>query len=141
MLEPALIEDARLDESQRRLLGLTDRLLEAIRAGDVETYTSLCAPELSCYEDVCAHRIDGLEFHLHLVRRAALHPEAQPTRQDILTPRVQVYGDCGVVTYTRLCTYEQADGLRWTTYNETRVFARSESSWKLVHFHRSPTGG
>jgi len=141
MFEPDTIEDTRLDDVRRQLLDTTARLLEAIRVGDAETYSSLCAPDLSCYEDVCAHRIDGLEFHLHLVRRAALKPETQPVRQDILTPRVQVYGDCGVVTYTRLCTYDHADGLSWTTFNETRVFVRSGESWKLVHFHRSPTGG
>lgn len=139
MLEPALLDDAGFDEGQRELLRVTATLLEAIRTGDEATYSSLCAPELSCFEDVCPYRVDGVEFHLHLLRYAASHPERQPVRQDILTPRVQVYGETGIVTYTRLCTYEDSTGLRWTTYNETRVFVRMDGVWRMVHFHRSPT--
>lgn len=139
MLEPALLDDARMDADQRELLQLTDQLLEAIRVGDAAFYASVCAPELSCFEDVCPYRVDGVAFHLHLLKRAAERPDAQPVRQDILSPRVQVYGECGVVTYTRLCTYERPDGLVHTTFNETRVYVRQDGAWKMVHFHRSRT--
>lgn len=139
MIEQAMLDDARFDATQRELLMLTDRLLGAIATGDATTYASLCAPELSCYEDVCPYRIDGVDFHLHLVERAALAPEGQPARWDILTPRVQVYGDAAVVTYTRLMTYHEGEETRWETFNETRVFMRSEGQWRMVHFHRSRT--
>lgn len=139
MLEPALLEDARFDPVQRELLEITATLLEAIRTGDVQTYVSLSLPELSCFEDICDYRVDGLGFHLHLLRRAAENPGAQPVRQDILAPRVQVYGDCGIVAYTRLCTYETPE-LRWRTFNETRVFVRRDGAWRMAHFHRTPTG-
>lgn len=137
MLEIAMLDEARLDEDQRDLLAVTDALLTAIATGDAATYASLCLPELSCYEDVCSYRIDGLAFHLHLVARAASHP--QPARTDILTPRVQVYGDTGIVTYTRLITHDDGDGLRWETYNETRVYVKRGGGWKMAHFHRSRT--
>lgn len=137
MLEPALLDDARFDATQRELLRVTDALLEAIRVGDAHTYASLCEPALSCFEDVCPYRVDGLAFHVHLVKRAADRPEEQPVRQDILSPRVQVYGDCGIVTYTRLCTYDGAEGLRHTTFNETRVYVRRNGEWRMAHFHRS----
>jgi len=139
MLEPALLDDARFDDVQRELLKVTDALLEAIRVGDVPTYASLCVPELSCFEDVCPYRVDGMGFHLHLLQRSAARPDANPVRNDILSPRVQVYGDCGIVTYTRLLTYDEPDGLRHATFNETRVFVRLDGGWKLAHFHRSRT--
>ncbi|MBM3493860.1 MAG: DUF4440 domain-containing protein [Armatimonadetes bacterium] len=139
MLESAMLDDARFDAVQRELLDITDRLLTAIAVGDTTTYASLCAPELSCYEDVCQYRIDGLAFHLHLVGRAADAAGSRPARHDILTPRVQVYGDAAVVTYTRLMTCHEAAGTRWETFNETRVFARLDGAWKMVHFHRSRT--
>ena len=138
MLEPALLDDARLDATQRQLLTLTDRLLAAIQSGDDATYVSLCLPELSCFEDIAPYRVDGVEFHRHLVRRAADHPESQPVRQDMLNPRVQVYENCGIVTYTRLCTYEGPDGPYWRAYNETRVYICVEGRWRMAHFHRSP---
>lgn len=139
MIEDAMLDDARFDPVQRELLRLTDRLLGAIATGDAATYVSLCAPELSCYEDVCPYRIDGVDFHLHLVERAAGARDGQPARWDFLTPRVQVYGDAAVVTYTRLMTYHAEEGTRWETFNETRVFARIAGEWKMVHFHRSRT--
>ncbi len=143
-----MLDDARFDQVQRELLAATDAILTAIAAGDAATYASLCVPELSCYEDVCPYRIDGVAFHLHLVQRAASRP--QPVRTDILTPRVQVYGDTGIVTCTRLITHDDAPveseayrnpgaGLRWETFNETRVFVKQGGGWRMVHFHRSRT--
>lgn len=176
MLENAMLDDARFDQVQRELLAATDALLTAIATGDAATYASLCVPELSCFEDVCPYRIDGVAFHLHLVERGAARP--RPARTDILTPRVQVYGDTGIVTYTRLITHDDAAtereasrtpgapaddreasrapgrpvsalssqpsaalsaGLRWETYNETRVFVKQAGAWRMAHFHRSRT--
>lgn len=140
MIETILLDGARLDPVQRELLDITWRMLEAIGTGDAAAYAALSSPELSCFEDVCAYRIDGLEFHLALIRQMAQNPDAQPTRFDILAPRVQVYGDhTGIVTYTRLMTYDENGRPKWRTFNETRVFIRMEGNWKMTHFHRSPT--
>jgi ketosteroid isomerase-like protein len=137
MYEPKLLDDAKLDEVQRDLLAITWRMLDAIHTGDAATYAKYSAPELSCYEDVCAYRIDGLEFHLTLIRQMAQNSALKPTRFDMLTPRVQVYGDTGIVTYTRLMTYDDGGKPRWTTCNESRVYIKRENCWQMVHFHRS----
>jgi len=134
-----MLDDAGFDPTQRELLEITWRMLEAINTGDANTYASLSSADLSCYEDVCQYRIDGLEFHLSLIRQMSASPEMKPTRFDMLTPRVQVYGDTGIVTYTRLMTYSDNSRPRWTTCNETRVFVRLGGAWKMVHFHRSVT--
>lgn len=139
MIESALLDEAHFDETQRELLATTWRMLDAIHTGDAATYAALCAHELSCFEDVCQYRIDGLEFHLSLIRQTGQNPALRPRRFDILSPRVQVYGDTGIVTYTRLMTYDDEGTPRWTTFNETRVFVKQSSGWKMVHFHRSPT--
>ena len=68
---------------------------------------------------MCAYRIDGLEFHLTLIRQMAQNPDMRPARFDMLTPRVQVYGDhTGIVTYTRLMTYDENGQPKWRTFNE-----------------------
>lgn len=139
MVETALIEDARFDATQKELLETTWELLNAIHSGDFETYARLSTNDLSCYEDVCAYRIDGLEFHLDMVRLMAQNPANRPTRFDILTPRVQVYGDSAIVTFTRLMSYDEGGKPRWQTFNETRVFVRQNGVWKMAHFHRSAT--
>jgi hypothetical protein len=140
MVEESLQEAARLDAVQRELLAITWRMLDAIHTGDAETYGALCTADLSCFEDVCAYRIDGVEFHLDLIRQMALNPALQPARFDMLTPHIQVYNDqTGIVTYTRLMTYDEGGKPRWATFNETRVFVRQDDAWKMAHFHRSPT--
>lgn len=139
MIESALIEASGMDAAQRELLEISWRMLDAIHTGDADTYAALSTADLSCYEDVCAYRIDGLEFHLTLIRQMAQNPYLKPVRFDMLTPRVQIYGETGIVTYTRLMTYDDNGKPRWQTFNETRVFVRQEGAWKMAHFHRSPT--
>lgn len=139
MIEAALLEDAKLDAVQRELLEISWRMLEAIHTGDSQTYADLSMPDLSCYEDVCQYRIDGLEFHLSLIKQMSESPALKPIRFDMLAPRVQVHGDAGIVTYTRLMTYNEDGRPRWATFNETRVFVRVAGRWKMAHFHRSPT--
>jgi hypothetical protein len=129
-----------MSEIERELLAVTQRLLDAIHAGDVETYASLCVADLSCYEtDVAPYRIDNLEFHTDLIRAMGGRADqyANLVRCDMLTPRVQHFGNCGVVTYTRLMTWMRGERPEWTAFNESRVFVRLDSVWKMVHFHRS----
>ena len=49
--------------------------------------------------------------------------------------RIQVYDTTGIVTYTRLMTYDDGGKPRWTTFNETRVFVFQDGAWKMAHFH------
>lgn len=139
MIENAILEAGRFDPTQRELLAITWRLLHAIDTGDATTYAQLSLPDLTCFEDVCPYRIDGLEFHLSLIRQAEHNPNARPIRFDMLTPHVQLYGDTGIVTYTRLMTCMENDAPVWKACNETRVFVRQNGAWKMAHFHRSPT--
>lgn len=68
------------------------------------------------------YRVDGIDFHLTLIEAGG---NGSPTRVDLLTPRVQAYGDTAIITYTLLKTFAEP-GLPATfkTTNETRVFAR-----------------
>jgi ketosteroid isomerase-like protein len=139
MYEKALLDEAKFDAVQRELIKVTWQMLNAIHTGDAGLYAAHCLPDLSCFEDVCAYRIDGVEFHTSLIRQMAQTPDNEPARFDMLSPRVQVYGDTGIVTYTRLMTYDRSGIPLWKTFNETRVFIRTDGVWKMAHFHRSPT--
>jgi ketosteroid isomerase-like protein len=121
------------------LLDLTHRMLDAIHTGNYEAYQRMCLDDVSCYEtDVAPYRIDGLEFHLDLIREMGRHGTYEALiRFDMLTPRVQAHGDTGIVTYTRLMTYMGEAGPRWSAFNETRVFVREDGVWRMAHFHRS----
>jgi len=135
----ALTSVARLNPAEQELLDIVHQMLAAIHIGDIETYRALSVPDVSCYEtDVAPYRIDVLEFHLDLMRAMkARETHKSLIRFDVLTPRVQLYGDTGIVTYTRLMSYADATPPVFRAFNETRVFVRMDGAWKMVHFHRS----
>lgn len=120
------------------LLALTRRLLASIHSGDVKTYRELSAPELTAFEtDVAPYRIEGVEFHADLMTAMQKQRTYENLiRCDMLSPRVQRYGDTAIVTYTRLMTYA-GPAPAFRAFNETRVFARQGGAWRMVHFHRS----
>lgn len=128
---------------RQTLLDLTRRLLESIHAGDVETYQNLCTEDLTCFEtDVAPYRIDGVQFHVDLMNAMkAQGTYANLTRFDMLSPSVQVYGDCAIVTYTRLMTYAGSTPPVFRAFNESRIFVRQGGQWKMAHFHRSEASG
>ena len=86
---------------------------------------------------IAPYRIDGLAFHLRLIESGG---NGEPSHLDMLTPRVQVYGDTAIVNYTLLKTVAaKGSAPQFSTINETRVFVKLEGTWKMVHLHKSPT--
>ena len=131
---------------EQEILALLDRHLRSIWGGDLGTYTATTAPDVTFYEwYISTQRIDGLDFHLR--ETAANFRAAEARRQagqryeiehEVLQPKVQLYGDIALVTYTLLMRYTTDDGVRHTEHNETRVFHRRPEGWQLVHCHKSP---
>lgn len=128
------------------LLALLDAHLKSIWAGDLATYRATTAEDVTFYEwYISTQRIAGLDFHL---RETAANFRAAEDRRvacqryevdhEVLQPKVQVYGDIAIITYTLLMRYTTADGVRHTNHNETRVFHRRPAGWQLVHCHKSP---
>ncbi len=127
---------------EEEILAVLDRSLQAIWDGDPAAYAAVCAEDVSFFEwYVTTQRIDGLGFHL---REIMVHAQAlgggqgARTEHEILQPRVQLYGDTAIVTYTLLVRSVRGDQVSRTQQNETRVFHRFAEGWKLVHCHKSP---
>lgn len=130
---------------EQEILDVLNRNLQAIWDGDVDAYVATCAEDVSFFEwYVTTQRIDGLDFHLRELR---VHPQAlggghaddsAHTEHEILQPRIQVYGDTAIVTYTLLVRAIRGASVVRTQQNETRVFHRFADGWKLIHCHKSP---
>jgi calcium/calmodulin-dependent protein kinase (CaM kinase) II len=121
------------------LLDLTQQLLEAIAAGDWETYQELCDPTLTAFEpEGLGHLIVGLEFHHYYFD---LGPGDSPRTTTMSSPKVRLMGDVAVVTYVRLVQSLNDSGAPVTSaHEETRVWQMQEGRLQHVHFHRSRCG-
>lgn len=127
-----------MTDIEQDVLAITEEMLRAMYTGDSEIHRRYCADDMSSFEwYIAPYRIDGVEFHLRLIEAGG---NGEPSRLDMLTPRVQVYGETAIVNYTLLKT-KIVDGMppQFSTINETRVFVRLQGTWKMVHLHKSPT--
>ena len=133
-----------------------DQHLQAIFAGDIETYHNTTVADLTIYEwFVTPHRIDGLPFHDFMLAEAArvdsaaigLDPRpqsGQPAKKprlrfDLANYREQSYGETVICSYTMLLSSADASGVAVKSYNESRVLVRLNGEWKVVHVHKSPS--
>ena len=125
--------------AEDEVLGITRRMLDAMYTSDPTVHQAHCADDMSSFEwYIAPYRIDGLEFHLRLIGAGG---NGEPSSLDMLTPRVQIYGDTAVVNYTLLkSVITETAPPQFSTVNETRVFVKREGVWKMVHLHKSPTG-
>lgn len=115
-----------------------ERHLRSIFNRDVETYRATTSPDLSLYEwFVAPHRQDGLDFHFFMIDHTWAGTDAD-FRYDLLEPRLQLYDDTAIVSYTFMLTIAGAAGIRHTLHNESRVLMHRDGAWQVVHVHKSP---
>ncbi len=117
-----------------------DRHLQSIFTQDAETYRATTSDDLSLYEwFVTPHRQDGLDFHFFMIDNAWAGTRGN-FRFDLLEPRVQIYGDTAVVSYTFMLSRADAEGqISHRTHNESRVLVKGTGGWQVVHVHKSPS--
>ena len=112
--------------------------LQSIFAQDAETYRATTSEELSLYEwFVTPHRQDGLDFHFFMIEHSWAGTSSD-FRYDLLEPRLQLYGNVAVVSYTFMLTKTRPDGIVHQSHNESRVLVKGENGWQVVHVHKSP---
>lgn len=121
---------------QEELLEVNQRLLDAIVAGDWDTYAELCDPTLTCFEpEARGHVVAGLEFHQFYFEGGASEARRNVTMS---APVVHLAGDVGIVAYVRLSQSEPPGGAPTTSAcEETRVWRKTDGAWRHIHFHRS----
>ena len=130
-----------MDETrEQEVWQFLDRHLRSVFEQDTETYAATTSEELSLYEwFVTPHRQDGLDLHFYMIEHSWAGTSGD-YRYDLLEPRLQLYGDTAVVSYTFMLTRPGADGqLIHRTHNESRVLIKTSEGWKVVHVHKSPS--
>lgn len=115
------------------------RHLKSVFNGDSKTYAETTGDDLSLYEWwVTPHRQDGLDFHRFMIEHSWAGTD-QDYRYDLLEPRLQLYGDTAIVSYTFMLSIAKLEGgVQHRTHNESRVLIKRDGQWQIVHVHKSP---
>lgn len=107
-------------------------------------FTQTLTGRIPCY--FTGHLVEGLEFHKFYfdLKKSTSNNGAEErnltARSTIVSPRVTIVDNLGIVTYTRLVQYPPEGNVE--AVNETRIWERSKGEdgqweWKNLHFHRS----
>ncbi|HTP06986.1 MAG TPA: nuclear transport factor 2 family protein [Anaerolineae bacterium] len=123
---------------EHEIWDVLQRHLASIFNGDVQTYEATTSEDLSLYEWwVTPHRQDGFDFHRFMI--AHRWAGSGDTRFDLLEPRLQLYGDTAIVSYTFMLSRAKPEGgVEHRTHNESRVLIKRDGQWQIVHAHKSP---
>ena len=127
------------DITEQEVLDFLNEHLRSIFTRDYTTYEATTSPELSLYEWwITPHRQDGLDFHRFMIEQGWSGTSGE-FRYDLLEPRVQIYENTAVVSYTFMLSRVETDGsISHKTHNESRVLVKVEGRWQVVHVHKSP---
>jgi calcium/calmodulin-dependent protein kinase (CaM kinase) II len=121
---------------ESELIALTQKLLDAIAAGDWAMYQDLCDPSLTAFEpEARGQLVQGLAFHKFYFDLGGFGGRRQTT---LVAPHVRILGDVAIVACVRLTQRTAPDGSPTTqAFEETRVWRKQDGRWRHVHFHRS----
>ncbi len=129
-----------MSDVEQEIWDFLHRHLRSVFTQDVETYRATTSEDLSLYEwFITPHRQDGLDFHFFMIENSWAG-SGHDFRYDLLEPRLQLYGDTAVVSYTFMLSIASENGVTHRSHNESRVLIKGEDGWKVVHVHKSPAG-
>ena len=127
-----------MNEVEKEIWAFLGRHLHSIFSQDSDTYQATTASDLSLYEwFVTPHRQDGLDFHFFMIDHGWAATGAE-FRYDLLEPRLQLYGDTAIVSYTFMLTVADEGEITHYSHNESRVLVKKGDEWQVVHVHKSP---
>ena len=125
-------------EAEQEIWETLHRHLQSIFNKDSETYRQTTGEDLSLYEwFITPHRQDGLDFHFFMIEHGWAG-NGVDLRYDLWEPRLQLYGNTAVVSYTFMLTQAGPQGILHRQHNESRVLIKMDGGWKVVHVHKSP---
>ena len=127
-----------MEDVEKEIWNTVEKHLESILTRDTEAYEQTTSKDLSLYEwFVVPHRQDGLPFHIFMIENSWAGTDAE-FRYDLWEPRLQLYADTAIVSYTFTLTKAKDGSISHRTHNESRVLIRDEEGWKVDHVHKSP---
>jgi ketosteroid isomerase-like protein len=121
-------------EAEQAIVAQERRALEQWSKGNTLGYLDVAADDVTYFDDISAHtRVDGIAaMRTYLT---SLRGKIPPHRYEMLDPKVQLYGDIGILTLRYEAYGTASEPLsRWKA---TSVYRRADDQWRIVHAHWS----
>jgi calcium/calmodulin-dependent protein kinase (CaM kinase) II len=121
---------------EREILALEDRLDHAYREGDLETYWSFYADEVTQIWDTGYVSLE--QYKQDWTALVESGGGVVDSRSQDVRVRVGPTGDTAVVSYLAIARYRSPNGNETEgRFYETDVWFRRDGRWQIVHYHFS----
>ena len=123
-------EPASNEEIEQTILALERESLDNWSKGDPVGFSKNFAVDATYFDDIGAQkRIDGIEALTTYF--TALDGQIPPHKYELVTPKVQVYGDIAILTLQyHAMSLENEPGPPWKA---TSVYQLKDDKWQVVH--------
>lgn len=122
------------EHPEQAILAQERRALDQWSQGKPSGYVAIQADDVTYFDDIGAsRRIDGVAALKQYME--SLDGQIPPHRYEVVDPKVQVYGDVGILTMRYEPTAE--DGSPGPPWKATSVYRRQDGEWRIVHAHWS----
>ena len=132
---------AQSSSTEEEIIALTYKLWNAENEKDMDFRDAHISDEYTEFNPSYSTRIEGKSKNFKLMD--ANGTGTTSLADEMLNPKVQVYGDVAILTYNFAGVMKESDGeVTNVKAKSTRVYAKMGGTWKLVHanFALDPNG-
>jgi len=127
-----LFAQAAAPSAEEEIIALTYKIWKAENDKDMATRNKYISDDYTEFNSDYATRIDGKTKNFTL--SDANFSGGTSLADEMLNPKVQVYGDVAILTYNFAGVIKNNDGKVVTSKaKSTRVYVKMNGTWKLVH--------
>lgn len=128
----SLIAQSSMSSTADEIIALTYKIWKAENEHDMATRNKYISDDYTEFNQSYATRIDGKSKNFTLTD--AGNSGGTSLADEMLNPKVQVYGDAAVLTYNFAGVVKDSDGkINYVKAKSTRVYVKMDGVWKLVH--------
>lgn len=114
------------------IISLTYKIWKAENENDMATRNKYISDDYTEFNPSYSTRIDGRTKNFNL--SDANNSGGKSLADEMLNPKVQVYGEVAILTYNFAGVIKDASGkLTPSKAKSTRVYVKMNGTWKLVH--------
>ena len=133
-VEAEVDETTRAVDAEQQIIAQERLALDQWAAGNPMGYLEIDADDVTYFDDIAAStRVDGREAMRNYM--TSLQGKIPPHQYELVDPKVQVYGDVGILTLRYHATDPEGNPL--VQWKATSVYHWQGDQWQIVHAHWS----